>query len=118
MKISELISKNIYFLLFILILKINISFETSLLPSIKIYAEDMFKVTCDSHFFYISMQISSDTEIITPVSFEMYLSSPSNLNIIKNNLNVFVLFLKVLYIDKKNYFFIYFIPLLKYQELN
>ena len=80
MKISELISKNIYFLLFILILKINISFETSLLPSIKIYAEDMFKVTCDSHFFYISMQISSDTEIITPVSFEMYLSSPSNLN--------------------------------------
>ena len=80
MKISELISKNIYFLLFILILKINISFETSLLPSIKIYAEDIFKVTCDSHFFYISMQISSDTEIITPVSFEMYLSSPSNLN--------------------------------------
>ena len=51
MKISELISKNIYFLLFILILKINISFETSLLPSIKIYAEDIFKVTCDSHFF-------------------------------------------------------------------
>ena len=77
MKIIPLISRNFYFLLFILILKINISLETSLIHDIKIYSEELFKVTCDSHFFYISMKISSDTEIISPISFELDLSSPA-----------------------------------------
>ena len=79
MKIIELIDRKFYFLLFILILKINITLETSLIPNIKIYSEELFKVTCDSHFFYISMKISSDTEIISPISFELNLSSPAQL---------------------------------------
>ena len=80
MKISALISRKFYFLIFILILKIDISLETNLIPSIKIYSEELFKVSCDSHFFYISMKISSDTDIISPISFELNLSSPSDLN--------------------------------------
>ena len=79
MKIIELIDRKFYFLLFILILKINITLETSLIPNIKIYSDELFKVTCDSHFFYISMKISSDTEIISPISFELNLSSPAQL---------------------------------------
>ena len=81
MKISSLISfKKFYFLLFILITKINISLETSILPSIKIYSEELFKISCDSHFFYLSMKISSEMEIYHPITFELNLISPSNLN--------------------------------------
>ena len=81
MKTSSLISfKKFYYLLFILISEINISSETSIIPSIKIYSEELFKISCDSHFFYLSMKISSEVEINYPITFELNLISPSNLN--------------------------------------
>ena len=81
MKISSLISfKKFYFLFFILIIIINISLETSIISSIKIYSEELFKISCDSHFFYLSMKILSEEEINYPISFELNLISPSNLN--------------------------------------
>ncbi len=69
---------KIYFLFLILIIKLNISTET-VIQNIKVFSEELFQVSCDSHFFYLSMLISSDVEIINPISFELNLVSPSNL---------------------------------------
>ena len=71
---------KIYFLFFILIIiNINISSETSIKENIKIYSEELFKISCDSNFFYLSMKISSDIDIKSPISFELNLVSPTNL---------------------------------------
>ena len=71
---------KIYFLFYILIItNINISAEENITESIKIYSEELFQVSCDSNFFYLSMKISSDREIISPMSFELNLVSPTNL---------------------------------------
>ena len=68
-----------YSLFFFLIININFSFQTFLLTNIKIFSEELFKISCDSNFFYLSMKISSDNDILSPISFELNLVSPSNL---------------------------------------
>ena len=71
---------KIYFLFYILIItNINISAEENITESIKIYSEELFQVSCDSNFFYLSMKISSEREIIAQMSFELNLVSPTNL---------------------------------------
>ena len=86
--------KKIYILFIFLITKLDISFQTSiLLPIVKIYSEELFEITCDSHFFYLSMKISSDKDIEKTIPFELSLISPSNLKmkclIIKNYIKCF-----------------------------
>ena len=72
------IFQKIFFIFFIIISFFKISNETSLLSKIKIISEEIIQVSCDSHFFYISMKISSSSEIINPITFELNLISPSN----------------------------------------
>ena len=69
---------KIFSVFLILMIKINFSSETEI-QNIKVFSEELFQVSCDSHFFYLSMLISSDVEIINPISFDLNLVSPSNL---------------------------------------
>ena len=82
-----------YFLIFILIININISSETSITENIIIYSEDLYNIICDSHFYYLSMNISSNIEITSPISFELNLVNPPNIRmkclIYKNQLDCF-----------------------------
>ena len=70
---------KLFFVIILLISTITITSETSMLENIKIFSEELFQISCDSHFFYLSMKISSDKEILFPVTFELTLSSPSNI---------------------------------------
>ena len=69
---------KIFSVFLILMIKINFSSETEI-QNIKVFSEELFQVSCDTHFFYLSMLISSDVEIINPISFDLNLVSPSNL---------------------------------------
>lgn len=70
---------NFYFLIFFVLSSIKISSENEEEKNIIIYSKELFQITCDSHFFYLSMKISSSKTISTPISFELNLISPSNL---------------------------------------
>lgn len=44
-----------------------------------IYAKDIFTVSCDSHFFYLTMNITSSIALMDPIPFELSLLSPQDL---------------------------------------
>ena len=46
---------------------------------IKIYSEEYFNIDCDSHFFYLSMKISSSKKVDNIIPFELTLLSPQEL---------------------------------------
>jgi len=69
--------KNIFILSLILFLSETLSQLSN--EIIKIYSEDYFKIDCDSHFFYLSMNITTSHKVHYIVPFELSLLSPQDL---------------------------------------
>ena len=71
---------KIYFLIiyFLSIISKVISQMTNS-EKIKIYSEDVFNINCDSHYFYLSMNISSSKKVQDIIPFELTLLNPIDL---------------------------------------
>ena len=71
---------KIYFLIIYLISIISkVISQVTNTEKIKIYSKDVFSVNCDSHFFYISMNISSSKKVQDILPFELTLLNPVDL---------------------------------------
>ena len=73
--------KSIFFvflLIFISLISYSIS-EMKPPDKIKIYSKDIFNINCDSHFFYLSMNLSNTYAVEDLIPFELTLLSPQDL---------------------------------------
>ena len=66
-------------LLLLLSIITGILSQTTSTEKITIYSKDIFEINCDSHFFYLSMNISSSQKAKDIIPFELNLLSPQDL---------------------------------------
>ena len=71
-------TKKINILIISLILFISESLSQSSQEIIIVYSEDYFKIDCDSHFFYLSMNISTSHKTHYIIPFDLTLLSPQD----------------------------------------
>lgn len=69
---------NIILILFSLLLSESFS-QLTTQETIKIYSKDYFNIDCDSHFFYLSMNISSSINNNQIIPFELTILNPQDL---------------------------------------
>ena len=77
---SKIFFKKSFFLILLLILLFSqTNSEITSKEAIKIFSKDVFSINCDSHFFYLSMNISTSKKVEDIISFDLTVLNPPDL---------------------------------------
>ena len=77
---DKFLYQKIYFLIIYLISIISkVISQVTNTEKIKIYSKDYFNINCDSHFFYLSMNLSISKKVQDIISFDLILLNPIDL---------------------------------------
>ena len=76
-----MIKRQIFLVLLFLLISLISYSKSEIMPpdKIKVYSKDLFNINCDSHFFYLSMNITTSHAVEDLIPFELTLLSPQDL---------------------------------------